>query len=81
MKKSYVKPEVTLVRFELSEAIASCVTKLYNNHSSETDCGLSDDMEKLMGIWGNVNITDDKQCSAPLKGYCYYTSANMLMNS
>lgn len=75
MKKSYVKPEVTLVRFELSEAIASCGTLLYQNHA-ETDCTMNP-MFASMGI----NVTDDKPCSVPLKEYCYFTSANLLMNS
>ena len=81
MKKSYVKPEVTLVRFELSEAIASCSTKLYNNHSSE--CGISPEMEAIMAVSG-ANLTAESNCSTPLEGYCYFTSAEgmlKLMNS
>lgn len=75
MKKSYVKPEVTLVRFELSEAIASCGTLLYQNHA-ELDC----DMNPMFASMG-INVTEDQQCSVPLKGYCYFTSNSMLMNS
>ncbi len=81
MKKSYVKPEVTFVRFELSEAIASCGTKVYNNHASHEACnGYSDQMKMIMERTGATLVAEDS-CSVVLEGYCYFTSTSMLMNS
>ena len=77
MKKSYVKPEVTLVRFELSEAIASCSTKLYDNHA-ETNCQLSDEIKAIMAVNG-ATLTAESDCSTPLEDYCYFTSAENLL--
>ena len=77
MKKTYVKPEIMLVRFELSEAIASCGTKWYQNHSQETSCVLNPAFDGI-----TFTVTSDKQCDIPLKDYCYFTSnGNKLMNS
>lgn len=85
MKKSYVKPEVTLVRFELSEAIASCGTKVYKNYASYDECGgYSDEMQEIVDGMAKVGITvnfSEDSCTVPLKTYCYYTSTHMLMNS
>ena len=81
MKKTYVKPEVMLVRFELSEAIASCGTLLYNNYTEE--CGYTTDMQYIIDTFG-VTLTPDGNCSIPLDGYCYFTSndsGQLLMNS
>ena len=79
MKKTYVKPEIMLVRFELSEAIASCGTLLYSGHDQST-CS----MNSLFSDMG-INVTDDNtSCTVPLYGYCYFTSngtGTMLMNS
>lgn len=76
MKRTYDKPEVNFVSFALTEAIASCGTLLYMNHTQETNCQMNPYFEIF-----SVNVTDDKSCSVPLEGYCYFTSSNMLMNS
>lgn len=78
MKKTYVKPEIMLVRFELSEAIASCDTLLFTNHEYNS-CVLNPNLE---GIFPGINATTDISCSKPLKDYCYFTSSKgILMNS
>lgn len=78
MKKSYVKPEVTLVRFELSEAIASCDVRFYENHTEQTNCKLN----PLFEEYRDINFTSTEGCSVPIEGYCYFTSTyTMLMNS
>lgn len=76
MKKSYVKPEVTLVRFELSEAIASCSMLLYDNHAEKSNCQISSALKEM-----GVTVTGDKNCDTTVESYCYFTSASLLMNS
>jgi hypothetical protein len=77
MKKKYVKPEAHFVKFELSEAIASCGVQLYQNHV-ENSCVKN-------GIFDAFSLTGDKSCDVPLNAYCYFTATSEgkigLMNS
>lgn len=75
MKRTYGKPEVNFVSFALTEAIASCGTLLYMNHTQETTCAMNPVFSGL------INLTIDKQCEVYMEGYCYFTSSDMLMNS
>ncbi len=80
MKQAYEAPKLEVVQYSLHEAIAAnCSNKVYN-HSSNGDCKPTEFGEEILR-WG-VNFTEEKEsCSAPLKGYCYFTSSNSLFNS
>ena len=80
MKKPYVKPEIQVISFTLSEAIAasSCVAQVYNH--AENSC------EKLPpfnmpGIEFTFGASEQECADAPLEGYCYFTSGNMVFSS
>ena len=78
MKKKYVKPEAHFVKFELSEAIASCGVQLYQNHVESSSCVKND-------IFDGFSLTGDNSCDVPLNAYCYFTATSEgkigLMNS
>ena len=75
MKQKYVKPEVELIEFELTEAIAAnCSTTVYNHGQG---CSLKDEFD----IWGPTAFTADNSCGTVLDGYCYYPSANIIFGS
>lgn len=76
MKEKYVKPEVELIEFELTEAIASCAAQVAN-WSDLTSCSLKEPFASL-GNFGE----GETQCTQPIKGYCYFTStASMAFSS
>lgn len=83
MKKTYEKPNLEVITFELNEAIASgCGLKVYN--LAEGVCTDYTDEGKEIFVMTGANMTDDANCSKPLKGYCYYTSngtGSFLFNS
>lgn len=73
MKKTYQKPEVRVIEFSLMEAIAatSCVAQVYN-HADGTSCKLLPPFD-MPGIEFNFG-TGEVECTAPIEGYCYFTS-------
>lgn len=76
MKEKYVKPEVELIEFELTEAVASsCATSAYNQ--GQSSCQLKNEF----AFWGDAAFTTDKSCETPVEGYCYYTSAIIIFAS
>ena len=61
--KSYQKPTLEIVEFEINEAIASC----------------TDSIPDELKAWYaelKVNFTGDKPCEIPTLDYCYYTSVS-----
>ena len=78
MKKPYVKPEIQVISFTLSEAIAasSCVAQVYNH--AENSC---EKLPPFNAIDFDFGATDVPVCSTPIDGYCYSTSGNMVFSS
>lgn len=80
MKKKYEAPAYDVITYSLHEAIAGgCAILVYNNHSSEETCGITQDGEYLKGM-GAV-FAEDGCGEGGLKGYCYFTSTNVIFNS
>lgn len=78
MKQAYEAPRLEVVQYSLHEAIAAnCSDKVYN-HTQDT-CALTEYGQSLL-IKG-INFAEDSGCTSPLKGYCYFTSSNLLFNS
>lgn len=78
MKQAYEAPKLEVVQYSLHEAIAaSCSFKVYN-HSQQT-CEKTELGKELLDP--SINFTEDKDCSIPIKGYCYFTSGSSLFNS
>ena len=70
MKREYTKPVVELVKFEMSEAIASCDVKIYVSPVKDTEgCKLNTVFEDINFFEAADNCADDRW---PEK-YCYYT--------
>lgn len=93
MKLEYRKPSMEVVKFQVNEAIASCGALLFN-HTVEScadnpseDSANWTDLAKSFYNKGIAFVEDMSSCaSAPLGGYCYFTSASaddnqLLMNS
>lgn len=73
MKNVYEKPMMEVIPFELNEGIASgCGLKVYN-HATDSCTGTTAEWDEIASMSG-ANMTDDSNCSVPLKGYCYFTS-------
>lgn len=68
MKKVYEKPQIYMERFELSQSIAACATKM-NSGSPETCTGTAWDFDGITVFLEGVG------CTVP-EGYCYEPSAN-----
>lgn len=76
MKEKYVKPEVELIEFTLTEAVASsCAMSVYNQ--GQYSCQLKGEFD----IWGPNPFAEDNACETPIQGYCYYTSATIVFAS
>lgn len=74
MKKTYVKPELDVIDFDLGEAIAAsqCVVQMYN-HAKE-NCGLLPPFDILFSDTPPATLFDNKdKCEYPVEGYCYFT--------
>lgn len=74
MKKTYVKPELDVIEFDLGEAIASsqCVAQAYNH--DRTSCQLLPPFDILyQGQDAILFGTGENECSATVEGYCYFT--------
>ncbi len=78
MKKPYVKPEIQVISFTLSEAIAasSCAAQIYNH--AKDGCQKLPPFDMLDF---NFGATETPTCTIPIEGYCYFTSANMIFSS
>lgn len=78
MKQAYEAPRLEVVQYSLHEAIAAnCSDKVYN-HVQET-CDPTEYGQSLLDK--GINFAEDSGCTSPLKGYCYFTSSNLLFNS
>lgn len=78
MKQAYEAPRLEVVQYSLHEVIAAnCSDKVYN-HTQDT-CAPTEYGQSLL-IKG-INFAEDSGCTSPLKGYCYFTSSNLLFNS
>lgn len=80
MKQAYEAPRLEVVQYSLHEAIAAnCSDKVYNNHDAQASCKPTDYGQSLLDK--GINFAEDSGCTSPLKGYCYFTSSNLLFNS
>ena len=78
MKQAYEAPRLEVVQYSLHEAIAAnCSDKVYN-HVQGT-CDPTDYGQSLLNK--GISFAEDSGCTSPLKGYCYFTSSNLLFNS
>lgn len=84
MKRTYMKPALEVISFELNEAIASgCGLKVYNHTVASCSGNPTNEWKEIYEMTG-ANLTDDFSCAIPLEGYCYFTSngtGNFLFNS
>lgn len=74
VKKTYVKPELDVIEFDLGEAIAAsqCVAQAYNH--DRTSCELLPPFNLLFpGQDANLFGTGENECGVPVEGYCYFT--------
>jgi hypothetical protein len=75
VKKTYVKPELDVIEFDLGEAIAAsqCVAQAYNH--DRTSCTLLPPFDTLCPPGQDANLfgTGEDQCSVTVEGYCYFT--------
>lgn len=78
MKKPYVKPEIQVISFTLSEAIAasSCAAQVYNHTKDGCQKLPPFDMFEF-----NFGATDTPACTIPIDGYCYFTSTETMVFS
>lgn len=81
MKMKYEKPMVAVERYELSQAIASCIIKIGPNGTNS--CIKTDpDTPEEMRSWAYNFYFSDATCSFPVStgqtfdGVCYHTQAN-----
>lgn len=78
MKQAYEAPRLEVVQYSLHEAIAAnCSDKVYNH--TQDACAPTEYGQSL--IIKGINFAEDSGCTSPLKGYCYFTSSNLLFNS
>lgn len=73
-EKTYVKPELDVIEFDLGEAIAAsqCVAQAYNH--DRTSCKLLPPFDTLYsGQDANLFGTGENQCGVTVDGYCYFT--------
>lgn len=79
MKKKYEAPAYDVITYSLHDAIAGgCANQVYNNHSSG-DCELTDFGNYLVGM--GAGFAEDGCEEGGLKGYCCFTSTNVIFNS
>ena len=75
MKKTYVKPELDVIEFDLSEAIAAsqCVAQVYNH--DRTSCQLLPPFNTIFSDLDSTNLfgEGENQCGVTVEGYCYFT--------
>ena len=75
MKKTYVKPELDVIEFDLGEAIAAsqCVAQAYNH--DRTSCQLLPPFNTIFSGLDSTNLfgTKENECGVTVEGYCYFT--------
>ena len=75
MKKTYVKPELDVIEFDLGEAIAAsqCVAEAY--HHDRTSCQLLPPCNAIFAGLDSTNLfgTKENECGVTVEGYCYFT--------
>ena len=71
MKKTYVKPELDVIEFDLGEAIAAsqCVAQAYN-HNDRNSCQL---LPPFDTIFSGLDSTKLFGTGVTVEGYCYFT--------
>lgn len=85
MKKTYVAPAIAIERYELTQAIASCGTKI-GAYDSECVINDSDSTEHMKYLAYSEYFIDDI-CTQSAKGMddkdsiCYHTNANAAFTS
>jgi hypothetical protein len=76
VKKTYVKPELDVIEFDLGEAIAAsqCVAQAYN-HNDRNSCQLLPPFDTIFSGLDSTKLfgTGETQCSVAVEGYCYFT--------
>lgn len=86
MKKEYVTPEIAIEHYEVTQAIASCVTKigLLSSDCVKNDPDATTGMKDL--AWSGF-FTDEGNCESyaiGMDGYdsiCYHTNASAAFSS
>ena len=86
MKKQYVKPMIAVEYYELTQAIASCATKIgfLSSDCVKNDPDATNQMKDL--AWSGFFV-DSNNCDSYPEGMdaydsiCYHTSANAAFNS
>lgn len=75
MKKTYVKPELDVIEFDLGEAIAAsqCVAQAYNH--DRNSCQLLPPFNTIFSGLDSTNLfgTKENECGVTVEGYCYFT--------
>lgn len=77
--KKYVKPMITLERFELSQNIAACAWDL--NYADQNSCTASPDNDFFFGsVTSNLFTQSNNDCKliagVNYEDYCYQNGAN-----
>lgn len=86
MKKKYTAPTIAIEHYEVTQAIASCATKIgfLNSECVKNDPDVTDQMKDL--AWSGF-FTEQGSCVAYAEGMdgmdkiCYHTNANAAFNS
>lgn len=86
MKKEYVTPEIAIEHYEVTQAIASCVTKigLLSSDCVKNDPDATTDMKDFAGVG---LFTDEGGCETSAIGMdeydsiCYHTNASAAFSS
>lgn len=87
MKKQYIKPMIAVEYYELTQSIASCVTKFGFQGSSECVIKDADATDQMKDLAYSGFFTAEGQCSLIAIGmdendkYCYHTNINAAFNS
>ena len=80
MKKTYVKPELDVIEFDLGEAIAAsqCVAQMYNY--AKDNCDLLPPFDDLFPNIPPATLFDDVyKCEHPVEDYCYFTTNDTMV--
>ena len=84
MKKKYEKPLIAVENYVLSQAIASCETKIgfVNSACVLNDVDAPDGYRNLARIGYFTEVCDlQPEITDPNDGICYHTSANAMFQS
>ena len=86
MKKEYVTPEIAIEHYEVTQAIASCVTKigLLSSDCVKNDLDATNQMKDLalIGFFTDADHCDDyPQGMDEHDSICYHTNASAAFSS